>query len=75
MVALHNVIDIVAEIVMQLAQITVLEHARVVRAIAVAIALVIAMKHVKEVAKNHVVAVALILVQEVQSSERILKTA
>lgn len=68
MVALLNVIDIVVEIVMQLAQITALEHAKDVRVIAVAIALVIAMKHVKEVAKNHVVGVAQILVQEVQNN-------
>lgn len=70
MVALHNVIDTVAEIVMPLAQITVLEHARVVRVIVVAIASVIAMKHVKVVVKNHVAVVAQILVQEVQNNRR-----
>lgn len=68
MVALLNVIDIVVEIVMQLAQITALEHAKDVRAIAVAIVSVIAMKHVKVVVRNHVVEVVLILVQEAQNN-------
>ena len=45
------------------------EHVRVVKAIAMGIASATAMKHFKVVAKNHVVAVALILVQEVQSND------